>query len=197
MTDFFVEHFWTAPLLWAALYISDYTMTLVCARLYQAGAREKMTFEGSYEITPFYQKDIDTLRRLSPRFVLVLVIGVAVLSITGRDMAETSPDLFAFLLGALILLQLMIHIRHVRNFVLFRAMATDGIRGRLEYARPLMLKSSSIEIAMFAVMFTVLFAFTGSPFVLGGAFGCAVVAIQHWNLMRRARGAPRAAPQAE
>src|SRR5436190_13187030 len=173
MTDFFVENFWAAPLLWAALYVSDYSMTLICARLYQAGVREKMAFEGSYEITPFYQKDIDTLRRLSPRFVIVLVIGVVVLGITGRDMAETSPDLFAFLLGALILLQLMVHIRHVRNFVLFGAMSTDAVRGRLEYSRPLLLKSSAIDIAMFAVMFTVLFLFTGSFFVLGGACGCA------------------------
>ncbi len=80
MTDFFLEHFWAAPLLWGALYISDYRMTLICARLYQAGVHEKMTFEGSYEITPFYQKDIDTLRRLSPRFVTVLAIGVVTFS---------------------------------------------------------------------------------------------------------------------
>jgi hypothetical protein len=38
-------------------------------------------------------------------------------------------------------------------------------------------------------MFSVLFVFTGSLFVLGGAFGCTVVAAQHWNLMRRAADA--------
>jgi len=186
MTDFFVEHVWAGPLIWAALYISDYTMTLVCARLYQAGVREKMAFEGSYEITPFYQGDIDALRRVSPRFVLVLVIGVVTLTLPGRVAAESSPGFFSFILGALILLQLTIHIRHVRNYVLFRAMATDGIRGRLEYARPLLLKSSAVEIAMFAVMFGVLFVITANLFVLGGAFGCTVVAVQHWSLMRRA-----------
>jgi uncharacterized membrane protein len=186
MTDFFVEYYWAGPLLWALLYVSDYTMTLTCARLYQAGAREKIAFEGSYEITPFYQNDIDSLRRVSPRFVLVLGLGIVMFALSARDSAESSPGLFSFVLGALILLQLMVHIRHVRNYVLFRAMATDGVRGRIEYARPQMLKASSVEIAMFAVMFAVAFAFTGSGFVLGGAFGCTVVSIQHWYLMRRA-----------
>ena len=190
MTDFFLDYYWAGPLLWAALYISDYTMTLMCARLYEAGAREKIAFEGSYEITPFYQRDIDSLRRVSPRFVLVLGLGITIFALSARDSAASSPELFSFMLGALILLQLMVHIRHVRNFVLFRAMTTDGIRGRIEYARPLMLKASSIEIAMFAGMFAILFLFTGSTFVLGGAFGCTIVAVQHWNLRRRAAAIP-------
>jgi len=125
--------------------------------------------------------------------VTVLAIGVVTFYVTGRGLAESSPDFYSFLLGALILLQLTVHIRHVRNYILFRAMSTtDEIRGHLVYARPLMLKSSSIEIAMFAVMFAVLFILTGSPFVLGGAFGCTVVAVQHWNLMHRARRVPGA-----
>ena len=192
MTDLFFEYFWAGPLLWAVLYTSDYTMTLICARLYQGGVREKMAFEGSYEITPFYQRDVDSLRRVSPRFVLILVVGVVTLCLPGRVAAESSPGLFSFVLGALILLQLAIHVRHVRNYVLFRAMATDAIRGRLEYARPLLLRTSSIEIFTFAAMFGVLFAFTGSLFVLGGAFGCAVVAAQHWHMSRGVPGTPDA-----
>ena len=133
MTDFFVEHFWAGPVVWGLLFCSDHTMTLICARLYQAGVREKMAFEGSYEITPFHQKDVDMLRRLSPRFVLVLVGGVVVLCVTGRDLAETTPDLFAFLLGSLILLQLMIHIRVAQS----TSCSRDGnrrVRGHLAIA---------------------------------------------------------------
>jgi hypothetical protein len=192
MTEVFVEYFWTGPLLWAALYISDYTMTLICARLYQERVRDKMAIEGSYEITPFYQSDVDALRRVSPRFVAILVMGVGALCLLG-GMRYAPAGVFAFMLGALILLQLAVHVRHVRNYVIFRAMASDEIRGRLEYTRPLLLKSSSIEIAAFAAMFAILFVFTGSLFVLGGAFGCSIVAVQHWNLMRRAASAPQGA----
>src|SRR5262249_59412587 len=96
--------------------------------------------------------------------------------------AESSPGLFSFMLGALILVHLTIHVRHFRNYVLFRAMLTDAVRGRLEYSRPVLLRTSAIEIITFAGMFAVLFAFTGSPFVLGGVFACTVVAAQHWRM---------------
>lgn len=186
MIDFFIDHYWMDALVWAALFNSDSSMTHACARLYQAGAREKLAFEGSYEITPYHQRDVDALRRMSPRFLLALVVGFVAVGTLGYLSHDDSPGLFAFMLGALILLQLMVHIRHVRNYVLFRAMATDAVRGRLEYSRPVLLRNSSLEILTFAVMFLVLFVFTRSVFVLGGAFGCAVVAIQHWVLMRRA-----------
>jgi len=65
---------------WTILYISDYSLTIACARLYQAGAREKIAFEGSYEITPYYQGDINALRSLSPRFLAALLFSLVWLS---------------------------------------------------------------------------------------------------------------------
>jgi len=189
MTDFFHDHSWVAALVFGVLYISDHTMTFVCARLYQTRVREKMAFEGSYEITPFHQRDVDALRRVSPRFVIVLVAGVAVVWLFGWTWADSSPELFAFLLGGLIVVQLTIHVRHVRNYVMFRAMLTDAVRGRVEYTRPMLLKASAVEIFAFAALYAVLFVFTGSLFVLGGVLGCVVLATQHWTLMRRARSA--------
>jgi hypothetical protein len=57
---------WPGLFVWVVLFISDYTMTLICARMYQAGAKEKLVIEGSYEITPYFQKDIDSLKVVSP-----------------------------------------------------------------------------------------------------------------------------------
>jgi hypothetical protein len=186
MTDLFFDYVWAGPLLWVALYISDYTMTLTCARLYQSGVREKMAFEGSFEITPYFQRDIDSLRRVSPRFVLALALGVCTMVLLAQ-MSAGSPGLFSFMLGMLILLQFTIHVRHVRNFVMFRAMLTDEVRGRLEYSRALLLKVSAIEILTFATIYALLFVLTGSLFVLGGSVGCTVVAAKHWGLVRQAR----------
>jgi len=193
VADLFLGYFWLGPLVWACLYISDYAFTLTCARLYQGGARDKMTFEGSYEITPFYQSDIDGLRRVSPRFLLVLVIGGVALCLPGLSGAQTSPKFFSFILGALILVQLAIHVRHVRNYVLFRAMATDAVRGHVEYSRPLLLKVSSIELFTFAAMFAVIAIFTASPFVLGGAVASGMVGAQHRGLASKARAAVQVA----
>jgi hypothetical protein len=196
VTAVFLDHVWLGPLVWALLYVSDYTLTLTCARLHQAGARDKIVIDGSYEITPFYQRDIDALRRVSPRFIAVLIIGFAAMCAADAAWAASMPELFAFLLGTQLLVQFMVHVRHVRNYVLFRAMSTDAVHGRIGYARPLMLKMSAIEIWTFAAMFAMLFFFTGSLFVLGGAVSCALLGRKHWSLMTQTRASPRTAPAA-
>ena len=58
----------------AALFISDYVLTLACARLYRG--QDKIVFEGSYEITSTDQADVDALRKVSPRFVARWSISV-------------------------------------------------------------------------------------------------------------------------
>ena len=61
LPELFLDRLWPGLLAWTVLYISDYSLTIMCARLYQAGANQKMAFEGSYEITPYYQRDINAL----------------------------------------------------------------------------------------------------------------------------------------
>jgi hypothetical protein len=171
---------WPGIIVWSALYCSDWLLTLTCARLYRRGVSEMFVFEGSYEITPMFQVEVDKLRWLSPRFLIALTITAAMLWLMWR--ADT-PGVFSFALGALICVQLTIHVRHFRNFFLFRAIARrQGVSGRIEYTRDMLLTASSFEILTFAALFFVVQVFTGSPFVLGGAIGCAVLGVQHWVL---------------
>jgi len=186
MPQFLLASPWPGLIVWSLLYISDYTLTLKCARLYQGGVNEKMIFEGSYEITPYFQRDIDTLRSFSPRFMAMLVIMGALLTAQWW-IANTlfEPRGYQFILGILIGVQLAIHIRHFRNLFLFRAiLAGNAVRGRIEYLRPAMLRGSSIELLAFCGLYLVLFAFTRSWFLLGGAFGCLSIALKHWRLFR-------------
>src|SRR5947209_2817578 len=132
------EHVWLGLIIWVALFISDYSFTIACARLYRRGVNEKIVFEGSYELTPLYQKDIDSLSRFSPRFLLVMVLTVAILTLAwfGAKYLEVM-ELYLIPLGAVILLQLAVHKRHVQNFFLFRTiLKSDQVRGRIEYRRP-------------------------------------------------------------
>ena len=100
------------------------------------------------------------------------------------------PDGYLFGLGAMVLVQLTVHVRHVRNYILFRAVAAgDGISGRIEYRRPIMLRLSSVELLGFAVVYAVIFAFTESWFVLGGVIACGALSLNHRQLSRRARAA--------
>ena len=65
--NYLLNTIWLGPCIWAALFFSDYYLTLHCAQLYRDRVREKLVFEGSYELTPYYQQDIDSLRLVSPR----------------------------------------------------------------------------------------------------------------------------------
>jgi hypothetical protein len=178
-----LNSFWAGAALWTLLYISDYALTLVSARLYRAGANDKIVFEGSYELTPYYQGDIDSLRAVSPRFLLALLFSLVLLF----SLWWLTLEMYSFALGAMILIELTVHMRHVRNLFLFRAIvSTDEVRGRIEYSRPLMLRLSSLEILMFAVLFTLLFAYKPSWFVFGGVVSCLSQSVNHWKLAQNA-----------
>jgi hypothetical protein len=184
MFDTIIESPLAPCLIWAALYISDYYSTIACARLYQA--QDKIAYEGSFEITPVFQADVNALRRVSPRFLAILLASTAYLYLVR---SFTSPDDLAFgfyvtCLGALFLVEATVHARHLRNwFQLSRVVPL--LRGRLEYPRGAMLRASSLELVMFALLYTILYGVTGHPFVLGGALGNTLLSVNHYRLATR------------
>lgn len=184
MPELVFQHAWIGIPVWALLYISDYTLTLICARMYQDGVRDKIAFEGSYELTPYFQRDIDSLRVISPKFVAALVTTSILLIILWWLAQLFTPSLFLFPLGAVICSQLCIHTRHIRNFFLFKATPTDAVRGRIEYSRPLSLRASSVEMLSFSALFLILYFFTGSWFILGGVMSLLSIAAKHSKLAR-------------
>jgi hypothetical protein len=177
---------WVGISLWVALHISDFALTIVCARMYQSGVRDVLVFEGSFELTPNFEKDIDALRVINPRILLSLLWGIALLTALWWLSRFYLRETYEFGLGAMILVQVAVHLRHARNYVLFRKiLAGQGIRGRVEYARPAMLEISAAELGCFALVFLLASAVAWSPFLLGGAASCASHAFQHWRLARR------------
>lgn len=191
MSRFLFDDLWPGLLTATILYVSDYGMTLACARLYRAGADQKVAMDGSYEITPYFQSDIDKLTRLSPRFIFALALLEMALILVWL-LAKETPEFYQFALGYFILLELAIHVRHMRNFVLFRGMLTDQVIGRIEYERSFMLRVSSMELLAFSGLFLLTFAFTLEPFVLGGSVGCFLTALKHRVLARKQAARPAA-----
>jgi hypothetical protein len=183
--DFLTNSVWPGLIAWIILYISDYVLTLSSARLYRAGVDKKIVFEGSFELTPYYQKDIDSLRVLSPRFVTALLVNSFLLVVVWRLSEQLQPAFYECALGAMISSELAIHVRHVRNLSLFRAMvAGDCVRGRIEYSRSVILRLSAVEFLAFSGLFAVLFVFTRSWFVLGGVLSCLSTWLKHRRLAR-------------
>jgi hypothetical protein len=177
---------WPGLVIWSVLYVSDYAFTLTCARIYRSGINEMLVFEGSFELTPYYERDIDTLKLISPRFVAMLFISGLLLAWVWFLASQSSQEFYVFMLGFMVLLELAIHVRHVRNLFTFRMLGEPGsARGRIEYPRPFILRASSIELFAFSGLFLLLSAFTQSWFMFGGAAACALTASKHRQMARR------------
>src|SRR5271165_2443565 len=187
LPNFLFASLWPALLIWTLLYISDYRLTIICARLYRAGVNEKIVFEGSYELTPLFQKDIDALKTISPRFVFMLLLTDSLMAFVWYLTRDSVPQMYEFLLGAMILIELTVHLRHLRNFVSFRAMRNSSdVRGRIEYSRPFILRMSYSELFVFSGFYLLLFAFLQQWFLLGGAASCLSAAIKHRKYAKKA-----------
>ncbi len=191
LEEFLVDNVVIAILFWVILYASDYYLTIHAARLYHAGANEHFGFGGSVELTPYYQKDVDRLKRVSPRFILMLVLTSAIL-LTIWALAVPLlqvPALFSFAFGALVLMEAAVHARHFRNIFLFQnAHDGRGIGGKIEYERWIVLQSSAVEFFGFAIICLFAFFISGSWFFAGGAAGSFSVSMRHWAWGGKAKG---------
>lgn len=196
MNNFFFDSLWPGLVAWSLLYISDYALTIICARLYRRSANKIIVFGGSYELNSLFQKDIDALRSVSPRFIAMLILSNVVLASIWFLFAWPERNLYPFFLGAFILVELMVHTRHLQNFFLFKAMAQPGlVLGRIEYSHLHSLRMSANQLFVFAGLYLFLCAFIPSWFLLGGVFSCLVTALKHRQLARKAQLAKALAAQ--
>ncbi len=184
-----LDNVWLAVLAWCIIYISDYALTIYSATLYRRGANEHIVLSGSYEITPYYQKDVDALRVVSSRFILALVLSSAFIAIEWLAMVQWThlPQLFSFLIGVLFLLEFAVHVRHVRNIATFKlAVIPSAMQGTIAYSRPTSLNMSAVDIPSFGALYLMLWLFTGGWFLFGGVVACFVFAVRHWQYARKA-----------
>ncbi len=198
MQNPFFVNAWPGVVVWIALYISDYVLTVKCARLYKSGAQEKVVMEGSYELTPYFQRDIDSLRLFSPRFILMLIYSSVLLTIVWMLSLISYPQLYTFALGSMILLELTIHLRHFHNFFTFRAMQySDAVQGRIEYQRTFILRVSAADLMGFAALYLVLFGLLQNCFFLGGTATCLSTAFKHLRMVRKLQTADATRTQSQ
>ena len=111
---------WPGVILWIILYTSDYYLTLYSAR----GFREigHFQFEGSFELTPQYQKDIDALRPVSKHHLILLVLYSLLIIFIWWFTGFFVYLQWSYLLylGMFLLLEVAVHLRHLRNVSLIQ-----------------------------------------------------------------------------
>src|SRR4030095_9521460 len=138
---------WYGVLLWVILYMSDYYLTIYCAR----GFREvgHFQFEGSFELTPQYQKDIDNLRPIS-KLHIVLLIAYSLLLLLIWWITRLTIYLewaYAIYLGMFLLVEVAVHLRHFRNVFLIREIRRNGgVEGQVAYQKWFSYRVSANEL---------------------------------------------------
>ena len=182
---------WIALAIWIVLYISDYSLTIWGATLRKETAAALIDEGGSYELTPVFRADVDALRWVSPTFLWYLFLTSLALLIAWWITVRHSefPPGFLFCVGALVLLEVAVHVRHVRNIVFFRALRTPGaMEGHLRNSRWVILRLSATEFISFAILFAICFVVSAHPFFLGGTLTCLATG---WEHEKRSRRIPR------
>ena len=175
-------------ILWIILYISDYYLTIYSAR----GFREvgHFRFEGSFELTPQYQKDIDSLKPVSKRHVILLVLYslliVFIWWLTKHLLFF--PWTYLLYLGMFLLLEVAVHLRHLRNVSLIREIRRGGgVEGEIKYQKWFSYRISASEFFLYSALFLIFAVLAYSPFFLGGAIMCFATAIKHNRLAKKAK----------
>src|SRR4051812_32602221 len=71
------DYYWLAVALWLLIYPFDFYLTMYGNQQRIKNAQDQIKYEGSYELNPIFQKDVNLLRWLSPRFFLMLILWPA------------------------------------------------------------------------------------------------------------------------
>lgn len=183
---YLLSNLWFSVGLWIVLYVADYYLTIWGARLYNAGAKEHFVFEGSYELTPQFQMDIDLLRTFSPRFFVYVVLSTWLVWLLWK--VAQLPDwqaLFLLPYGALVFRQLVVIVRHARNISLFRHVKEHrGVEGRISYSRWLSLELSWLELLFMALLLLMAALVAGKITLYGGALSVFMTGLKHRNMSR-------------
>jgi hypothetical protein len=188
LEEAFCSSVWLTIAVWVAIYASDYYLTIVGARIYDAAGRRHVRFQGSYELNPLFQKDVDARRLFSFRWIAMLLLSAGCIWLLWFLAVERrhQPELYSFSVGCLFLLSFAANMRHARNILVFRWMKNvPAPENPFEYPRRLMLRYSAMDRLLLAVVFLTLALVTSSWFVFGGSASCAVVALKQWRLSRR------------
>lgn len=182
---------WYGVICWVILYISDYYLTIRSAR----GFRDidRFRFEGSMELTPQFQKDVDNLRPVSKRHIIWLfassLIILVVWWITHLNIYLELA--FPLYLGMFLLLEVAVHLRHLRNLAMIREIQRNGgIDGQITYKQWFSYRNSANELYITGTFFLLVALLTFSTFFLGGAIACYGTGVSHARLAKKARSKP-------
>ena len=178
-------------------FLADYSLTHLGARASER-VRDTWRVEGSYEMNPVWERQIDSRRWFGLRVLLVPLALAGTLGalrlLAGFVDLYADPAYFALGVGTMLLIQAPILMLHVANLHTFRLLADpSAAEGSIVYRRWFAYRQGIVYLAGFAVLWLLLWVPSQQAFFLGGVLSCGLFA---WRFRQLAAAARRAVPPA-
>jgi hypothetical protein len=123
------------------------------------------------------------------------LFGSTLVLLVVRGFTRDLPFLFSIFAGGLLLLEVFVHLRHIRNLTSFWHLSRgEGVSGQLSYERWFSYRASSIDALSFAIFLAVVAVLGGSWFFAGGAASCFGISLRQGLRSRQLRKASTSAP---
>src|SRR5207244_64280 len=140
--------------------------------------RERWSVEGSYEMNPAWERQIDSGRWFSWRvpgvaLLLAVLLGAMRILVAPEAFGVSlgfEPAIFAFAVGLIALLQVPVLYAHATNLQTFRDLADpSAAEGGVRYRRWFVYRQGAGHFVRFAVIWLLLWLPSQQAFFLGGA----------------------------
>ena len=183
-------------------FLADYVLTHLGARASQR-VRERWSVEGSYEMNPVWERQIDSGRWFSWRVPAVALLLAVLLGsmrillapdVSGIDLGDAGlgfePAIFGFTVGLIALLQVPVLYAHATNLQTFRDLADrTAAEGGVRYRRWFAYRQGAGHFIRFAAIWLALWLPSQQAFFLGGMVGCLLFGQRLYRLGIAARRA--------
>jgi hypothetical protein len=192
-----IQNIWIILLIWSILYLGDYLLTIYSARNITGPLSNHFEFERSFELNPVFENDVNNLRLISPRHIFLWLLTSGFLYFVWYLAGQLDlPEFFYFILGQLMLLEVVINQRHLRNVALIKSYADGAITGHIKQTYWFSLKQSAWEMMVFSLIYLLFALVVNSWFFGGGAFGCLIYSFRNHSRSKKARKEHAAAQNA-
>lgn len=163
---------WPAIILGVLAIAADQLTTLYEVYLYHTVMSGLLEYVDRYRLTPQVQAALTQHRWISGRMIVtwgLLALGIgAVWWICIQQIDR--PDVFVLLMGGLVLAPTADTLRQYQQIMVFREVQRrGGLQGHATFTRQLSFMQAVYGLYSFVILYLLLFVFTGSWFVLGGA----------------------------
>ena len=173
-------------LLIPVLMLSDYLLTVAGARAREHGYADHFKTQ-HYELNPLWQAAIARKRWFNPRHLLITFAFAAVFYGVGEYLLPGDDPVFAFVIGALLVVFGAVNGRHLANLATFAWIRRhpDALSGSIAMSHGLTLWLSTFQLFGLLLPLTLLAICAPTPQVLGGLGGVAILFAVHLGWIRR------------